>query len=678
MRSIGGFLAAVATWLLIATLMPFHSSAQEVSLIYGDVVTSNSHYADIAALAQDGIFEGTECADNSFCPHQNLSRRTLAVWLVRILEEDSSLSVEQSQRLDNSSRFTDVESDDYAAYFIMKLAEMGITAGCSDNIPRFCPDNHVSRAQAASFLVRAFGLPAGESAGFTDVGDESSHAQAIDSLAANSITYGCSVEPLLFCPDQPVTRAQMTSLLSRALTWKDPTWAAVIQDEMPGTPEDIHLVFEQNGNLIINWFPSSDGSEIHYYQVQWRKSYEDFDQGRQILVRDRNSHSRFMSATLAEGLSAYMIRVVAVNDIGTSASDAILIPTPVNQVIRFMEKDLVEKRGGKHPWLVEAWAHMNQPDFTIEVTELDVSAQVRTMRFYSKPLNTTETFIMRVRNGKIGGLFLDIYLHEMAHVYILTSGISQRPGPIGIAHLYFIHLARGGDPEKCDASELYADTAAGVMIAGRSHYWSRCSYLQKEHSTIEAREVVEQAFSGQIPSWFYDTYENEDGSLDLESVYADIKTMKSDFDKIAVVKQLENEFGGYCNLVQTGIEFRKDYGVRNPWKEGGCIPQAPGNVTIAAGDMQAEIAWQPPASDGGSDITSYVIQWRTENQVYDINRQLVVTTKKPTAVIGNLANGTDYFVRVGAVNMLNDYDITTNNDGLGVFSEELLIQPLAH
>jgi hypothetical protein len=82
---------------------------------------------------------------------------------------------------------------------------------------RFCPDEAVTRAEMASFLVRALDLPSAESAGFADVGAGGVHAAAIDALSAAGITRGCLSEPLRFCPDEAVTRAEMASFLVRAL-----------------------------------------------------------------------------------------------------------------------------------------------------------------------------------------------------------------------------------------------------------------------------------------------------------------------------------------------------------------------------------------------------------------------------------------------------------------------------
>ena len=49
------------------------------------------------------------------------------------------------------------------------------------------------------------------------------HAADIDTLAAAGITIGCHTDPLQYCPNQAVTRAEMATLLNRALKHPPPT-----------------------------------------------------------------------------------------------------------------------------------------------------------------------------------------------------------------------------------------------------------------------------------------------------------------------------------------------------------------------------------------------------------------------------------------------------------------------
>lgn len=96
---------------------------------------------------------------------------------------------------------------------VNRLAEAGVTAGCGPR--RFCPGDRLSRAQMATLLVRA--LPHLDSADedFFSDDDGSVHEGAINVLAHNGIAAGC--EPGRFCPRTPVRRDQMASFLARAL-----------------------------------------------------------------------------------------------------------------------------------------------------------------------------------------------------------------------------------------------------------------------------------------------------------------------------------------------------------------------------------------------------------------------------------------------------------------------------
>lgn len=97
---------------------------------------------------------------------------------------------------------------------IEAIARAGITGGCVKEGTAFCPDLPVTRAQMASFLARALELEA-TAPTFTDVDPASVHANNIGAIAAAGITLGCG--PDLFCPDDLVTREQMASFLARGL-----------------------------------------------------------------------------------------------------------------------------------------------------------------------------------------------------------------------------------------------------------------------------------------------------------------------------------------------------------------------------------------------------------------------------------------------------------------------------
>ncbi|MCE2511930.1 MAG: S-layer homology domain-containing protein [Acidimicrobiia bacterium] len=113
------------------------------------------------------------------------------------------------------SRFADVDAGQWWAAHVERLAELGITVGCGAEPARYCPDNPVTRAQMASFLGTAFRLDPALPVGFTDTHGDL-HAAAIDALHDAGITAGCSTDPLQFCPGRATTRIQMAVFLERA------------------------------------------------------------------------------------------------------------------------------------------------------------------------------------------------------------------------------------------------------------------------------------------------------------------------------------------------------------------------------------------------------------------------------------------------------------------------------
>ena len=196
-------LIAVAAGSIAAAAAP---AAAQGSAPYPDTLPDAYYALPVSALAGDGMFAGTECADG-FCPDEPIDRATMAVWTVRVLDlKDPSPPA--------SSRFTDVDTSHPHAAFIERFAQLGVTQGCGDDT-RFCPDDPVTRAHMAVFLSRAYRLAEGPDPGFSDVASDAWYASEVAELAASGITAGCG-DGTRFCPEEPTTRAQMATLLFRA------------------------------------------------------------------------------------------------------------------------------------------------------------------------------------------------------------------------------------------------------------------------------------------------------------------------------------------------------------------------------------------------------------------------------------------------------------------------------
>lgn len=169
------------------------------------------HEAAIEGLVANGITSGCDAGPPAlYCPDRPVTRGEMAAFIARGFELPAPEEGEDGP----VDTFTDDDASQFEAE-IEKLAAAGITTGCTEDL--YCPQNPVTRAEMASFLVRAIG----GFEGFDAPGDrfdddsDSPHQIDINRLALIGVTNGCGER--LYCPADSVTRAQMASFLVRAL-----------------------------------------------------------------------------------------------------------------------------------------------------------------------------------------------------------------------------------------------------------------------------------------------------------------------------------------------------------------------------------------------------------------------------------------------------------------------------
>ena len=173
--------------------------------VFGDII-GHQFASEIVWLAEEGIARG--CAAHSYCPGKPVTRAQMASFVARALDLHAA-----PQR----AGFADVDPAGVHAANIDALFAAHIAAGCVQQPLQYCPGKPVTRAQMASFVARALDLHAApQRAGFADVDPAGVHAANIDALFAAHIAAGCVQQPLQYCPDRPVTRAQMAAFLYRA------------------------------------------------------------------------------------------------------------------------------------------------------------------------------------------------------------------------------------------------------------------------------------------------------------------------------------------------------------------------------------------------------------------------------------------------------------------------------
>ncbi len=175
---------------------------------FNDVPTSNFAFDFIETLAASGITAG--CGGDNYCPEDPVTRAQMAVFLVRGIH-GSGFNPPPA----TGNTFLDVGANAFAAAFIEQFFLDGITSGCGGG--NYCPNDAVTRAQMAVFLLRAAHgagfIPPPATGIFADAPLGSFAVDWIEQLAAEGITSGCGGGN--YCPNDPVTRAQMAVFLVR-------------------------------------------------------------------------------------------------------------------------------------------------------------------------------------------------------------------------------------------------------------------------------------------------------------------------------------------------------------------------------------------------------------------------------------------------------------------------------
>lgn len=106
--------------------------------------------------------------------------------------------------------------------FVEAIFREGLTTGCTTGTPpSYCPDEEVTRAQMAIFLLRGrhggtYMPPPATGTVFADVASTDFGAAWIEQLFAEGITSGCATNPLRYCPTANVRRDEMAAFLLRA------------------------------------------------------------------------------------------------------------------------------------------------------------------------------------------------------------------------------------------------------------------------------------------------------------------------------------------------------------------------------------------------------------------------------------------------------------------------------
>ena len=175
-------------------------------------------YVFIENLFHNGVTGG--CAGGGYCPGNAVTRAQMAVFLLKAKYGSDHVPPDCTGTVFEDVPCTGGAFDPW----IEELASLQITGGCSVAPSLYCPNNTVTRAQMAVFLLKTLegsvydppdcvgvfdDVPCTPGTGFSDW---------IEELFSRQITGGCSVAPALYCPGNPNNRGQMAVFLVKTFS----------------------------------------------------------------------------------------------------------------------------------------------------------------------------------------------------------------------------------------------------------------------------------------------------------------------------------------------------------------------------------------------------------------------------------------------------------------------------
>jgi len=198
------------------------SNTLQVSIhTFADSTPTDWHWKWVEGLYSKRITGGCDINPFRYCPDRVVTRAEMAVFILKAQNEDTpGYAPDPAQ----TGIFADVPvaGKEWMQAWIEEFYEQGITGGCDVNPFRYCPERQVTRAEMSVFILRAVHgagyTPPAATGIFADVpvpGKEWMQPW-VEQFYREGITGGCNTDPLRFCPERQVTRAEMAAFIDRA------------------------------------------------------------------------------------------------------------------------------------------------------------------------------------------------------------------------------------------------------------------------------------------------------------------------------------------------------------------------------------------------------------------------------------------------------------------------------
>jgi hypothetical protein len=185
---------------------------------FADTYGNQWYWRYVEGFYKQGITTGCYAGPLRYCPDRAVTRAEMAVFILRSEHGGSYQPPAASGTFDD----VPVLGKEWMEAWIEQFYSEGITTGCYADPLRYCPEREVTRAEMAVFILCAIHggsyQPPAASHYFADVpvaGKEWMEAW-MDEFYREGLTTGCLSDPLRYCPEQSVTRAEMATFIDRA------------------------------------------------------------------------------------------------------------------------------------------------------------------------------------------------------------------------------------------------------------------------------------------------------------------------------------------------------------------------------------------------------------------------------------------------------------------------------
>ena len=397
-------------------------------------------------------------------------------------------------------------------------------------------------------------------------------------------------------------------------------------------------------HVFVDWSPQFLSAAS--YRVQWRSGDQAYDETRQKEAPGGTE----AQTVIIEGLdndTTYTVRLAAFDGDGIELL-AEEMSIPVVTAHKYIEDHIIAPLLEDNPWMQEAWF-----DVPVGIHLLDYEpGKLCAAYLLYDPDNPKLQFCSPFRAPRWP------VVHELGHHYTINPYIHADDPAAKLSVLsLWLHQTQNYNPNY-PVSEAVVEL---LLRAGSLDYHGGKLGVGRQAAAV-ARAAQQQ----QIPQWFYDTYttDNTLDTTDLELLWADLRdARRNGYFQWYAPKSVSVVFGGYCSFAE-GTWALETAEARNAWVDGGCVNRPPQNLSAAPGGAgELVVTWQAPLWSTTPDIDGFLVQWKSGDQDYNSTRQAVVTDlDNLTHTITGLTAGTEYMIRVAAVNQADTADFA-DDDG---------------